>query len=185
MAYKYKERILKVGSGWTDDDGFKHPYNWATEWSSDDLAKWGVSIQAEEDISFDNRFYNSKDVEKSLTDTLIVDNNGDPVINPITGKQEKNLGLKNFWIESTKQTARDKLNRTDWYVIRKADADEAIPSDVDTYRKAVRTAAASIETKINACSDLAAFKLLFVVPTDSDGKTTGHSPINDWPDEVS
>jgi hypothetical protein len=30
MAYKYGERTLKVGKGFTDDNGFKHPYNWAS-----------------------------------------------------------------------------------------------------------------------------------------------------------
>lgn len=185
MAYKYKERILTLGKAWTDDDGFKHPYNWATEWSSDDLTKWGVSIQADEDNSFDGRFYTSKDVEKSLTDSLIVDDNGDPVINLLTGKQDKNLGLKNFWIESTKQIANDKLNRTDWYITRKSEAGTAVPDAITTYRTAVRTSAATIETKINNCSDLAAFKLLFVVPVDSDDKPTGNAPIYDWPDEVS
>ena len=39
MAYKYKDRYLKVGKAWQDDDGFKHPYNWSSSWSADDLKK--------------------------------------------------------------------------------------------------------------------------------------------------
>ena len=43
MAYKYKDRYLKVGSSWQDDDGFKHPFNWQSSWSAKDLKKWGLT----------------------------------------------------------------------------------------------------------------------------------------------
>ena len=46
------------------------------------------------------------------------------------------------------------------------------------------TASKTIEDKINACSDLAAFKALFDAPTDSNGKPTGKAPIYDFPDSV-
>ena len=184
MAYKYKERYLKVGKAWQDDDGFKHPYNWSSSWSADDLKKWGVTWQDDPDTSYDDRFYWAKDVPRSLTDINAVDDDGDAVIDPTTGEQMVTLGLKSIWVAKTKESANSRLASTDWYVTRKSESDVAIPSAISTYRSAVRTASGTIETAINNCADLDAFKALFVVPTDSDGNPTGNSPITDFPDEV-
>jgi len=49
MAWKYGERILKVGKGFTDDNGFKHPYNWASAWTDADKTSWGVTFEADPD----------------------------------------------------------------------------------------------------------------------------------------
>jgi len=183
MAYKYKERTLKVGKAWQDDNGFKHPYNWSSSWSADDLKKWGVTFQADVDTSYDNRFYSSKGFERKLADENVVDADGKAVNDPITGKQMVTLGLKSIWIFKTKETANGLLASSDWYVTRKAEANTAIPSDISTYRSAVRTATATIEKKITDCADLDAFKALFVVPM-KDGEPTGKAPIYDFPDEV-
>ena len=184
MAYKYKDRYLKVGKAWQDDDGFKHPYNWSSSWSSDDLSKWGVSVEADADTSYDDRFYWAKGIERKLADVNVVDEDGKAVNDPMTGKQRVQLGLKSIWITRTKESANGLLASSDWYVTRKAEASTAIPSDISTYRSAVRTATATIEKKITDCADLDAFKALFVVPTDSDGEPTGNAPIYDFPDEV-
>ena len=180
MAYKYKERYLKVGSPWLDDDGIQHRYNWAASWSADDLKKWGISIEEDTNNSFDSRFYLSKDVARSLNDVNVVDDEGKAVLDTVTGKQTVTIGLKNEYINSTKQEAHRLLSKSDWYITRKAETDEAIPSDISTYRAAVKTAVNNIETKINACSDLASFMALFNVP---EGETK--APMYDWPDEVS
>jgi len=184
MAYKYKERYLKVGKAWQDDDGFKHPYNWSSSWSADDLKKWGVTVEADVDTTYDNRFYWAKGIERKLADENVVDEDGKAVNDPITGKQMVQSGLKTQWIAQTKISANSKLSSSDWYVTRKAEANTAIPSDISTYRSAVRTASKTIEDKINGCADLDAFKALFVVPTDSDNNPSGNSPITDFPDEV-
>ena len=185
MAYKYKDRYLKVGKAWQDDDGFKHPYNWSSSWSSDDLTKWGVVVEDDVDTSFDERFYWSKGVERKLADENVVDDDGKAVIDPITGKQMVQLGLKSIWVTRTKETANSLLSKSDWYVTRKAEADTAIPSDISKYRTDVRTATATIETKINNCKTLSDLQALFLVPKDSNGDPAGNAPIYDFPDEVS
>ena len=185
MAWLYNGRTLKVGKSWTDDNGYKHPYNWATAWSAQNKTDWGVTWQDDPDTSYDDRFYWARDVARSLTDINVVDDDGKAVIDPTTGKQMVQLGLKSIWVTRTKTTANGLLSSSDWYVTRKAEADTAIPSDISTYRTGVRTASKTIEDKINGCADLDAFKALFVVPTDSDGNPTANSPITDFPDEVS
>ena len=184
MAYKYKDRYLKVGKAWQDDDGFKHPYNWQSSWSADDLKKWGVTIEKDIDTSYDDRFYFAKDIEKKLEDENVVDDDGKAVIDPITGKQKIQRGLKYQWIEITKSTANGLLTASDWYVTRKSETDTAIPSNISKYRTDVRTATKTIEDKINACKKLDDFMKLFDVPKDKDGNITGNAPIYDFPNEV-
>ena len=184
MAWLHNGRTLKVGKSWTDDNGYKHPYNWATAWSDEDKEQWGVTWQDDPDTSYDNRFYWAKDVERSLDDINVVDDDGNAVIDPITGVQQVQLGLKSQWIAQTKSTANGLLTASDWYVVRNAEKSTAIPTEISTYRDAVRTATGTIETAINACSDLEAFKLLFIAPTDDDGNPTGNAPIYDFPEEV-
>jgi len=186
MAYKYKERTLKVGKGWADDNGFKHPYNWASAWTDEDKASWGVTFEADADTSYDDRFYFAKDIPRILGDTLWVDDDGNAVNDTLTGEQGVTAGLKTNWIAQTKSSGNSKLTSTDWYVTRKAEASTAIPSAITTYRSAVRTATETIETAINACNDLDDFKALFVVPMNDEDppEPTGKAPIYDFPDEV-
>lgn len=182
MAWLHNGITLKVGKSWSDGN-YKHPYNWASAWSDEDKEHWGVTWQDDPDTSYDSRFYWARDVPRSLTDINEVDENGDALLDA-DGNQVVTLGLKSIWVAQTKTTANSKLASTDWYVTRKSESDVAIPSTITTYRTAVRTASGTIETAINGCADLDAFKALFVVPTDSDDNPTGNAPIYDFPDEI-
>jgi len=183
MVWKYEDVQLKAGKGWTDKDGTKHPSNWMI-WSDEDKKGFGLTWENDPDTSFDSRFYWSKDVERKLTDEKVVNEDGSAVIDPVTNVQQIQLGLKSQWIAQTKTTANSLLANSDWYMIRNIDSGKAIPSKITEYRKKVRVAADTIETKIKNCETLNAFKLLFVVPVDSDGNPSGNSPITDFPDEV-
>ena len=185
MAWLYNGRTLKVGKSWTDDNGYKHPYNWASAWSDEDKTQWGVTWQDDVDTSYDNRFYWARDVERSLTDINEVDEDNNPILDQ-DGNQVVTKGLKTIWIERTKSTANGLLTASDWYVVRNAEKSTAIPADITTYRDAVRTASGTIETAINGCADLDSFKALFVVPMDDQDppQPTGNAPIYDFPEEV-
>ena len=182
MAWLHNGITLKVGKSWSDGN-YKHPYNWASAWSDEDKEQWGVTWQDDPDTSYDSTFYWAKDVPRSLTDINEVDDDGDALLD-VDGNQVVTLGLKSIWIAQTKTTANSLLASSDWYVTRKAETDEAIPSTITTYRTAVRTATGTIETAINGCADLDAFKALFVVPMDSDGEPIGKAPMYNYPDEV-
>ena len=184
MAWKHNGRTIKIGKAWVSDDNTKYPRQWN---NLTDAEKKSAGLVWEDDPvveSYDDRFYWAKDVERKLADENVVDADGKAVNDPITGKQMVQLGLKSNWIAKTKTTANGLLAISDWYVTRKVEASTAIPSDISTYRTAVRTASKTIEDKINGCADLDAFKALFVVPMDSDNKPTGNAPIYDFPDEV-
>jgi hypothetical protein len=124
--------------------------------------------------------------DKNLEDILFVKENGDgvfPVIDPRTGEQMVQTGLKTQYKNQNNQTCYSKLSVSDWYVIRATETGGTVPDAITVYRSAVRTKANEIEAAINACSTMDQFKALFVTPVDGDGKPTGNAPINDWPKE--
>jgi len=91
------------------------------------------------------------------------------------GEKMTTLGLKSQWIPRIKETANSLLAPTDWQVIAKAERDREVDSDVATYRAAVISKCAAIETAITNAADLDAFKALFAIPEN------GNAPIDDWP----
>ena len=182
MVWKHDGKDLTVGKSWTDKDGFKHPYNWASAWSDKNKKDWGVTWIDDTDTSFDKRFYSSKGVEKKLADEDAVDEKGNK-LKDADGNQVVYKGLKTIWINQTKDTANSLLVKTDWYVIRKAEGGSNVPSSVTTSRTNIRNACKTIEDKINACSKLSEFMALFDGPVDKDGNPTGNPPIFDFPEE--
>ena len=71
---------------------------------------------------------------------------------PVTTK-----GLKSQWIAQVKSAANSQLASTDWMVIRKAERDVAIPSDVVTARNAIIADCAAKEAAITAATTMEEF----------------------------
>ena len=71
---------------------------------------------------------------------------------PVTTK-----GLKSQWIAQIKASANSQLASTDWMVIRKAERDVAIPSDVVTARNAIIADCNAKEAAINAATTMEEF----------------------------
>ena len=138
MVWKKSDgTIVSAGRSWVDDNKIRHPSNWMV-WSDEDKKGFGLTWEDDVDTSFDDRFYFAKGVEKSLVDIDEVDDDGNPILDPQTGKQAVTLGLKSIWIIKTKKMANNSLSQTDWYVTRKAETDTAIPSDISKYRTDVK-----------------------------------------------
>ena len=87
----------------------------------------------------------------------------------------KTEGLKTVLIRQVKTEAEDILNKTDWYITRKAEKSTAVPSSITTHRDAVRTKQAEMETSITNASDVAALQTLY---TRND---SGVRPLGDLP----
>ena len=81
-------------------------------------------------------------------------------------------GLKTVLIEQVKLQAESELNRTDWYITRKAEKSTAIPSAITTHRDAVRTKQASMETAITNAADTPALETLYTFTEQEDGSVT-------------
>ena len=88
-------------------------------------------------------------------------------------------GLKYNLIQEVKKQAAGELQRTDWYIVRKADAGTAVPSSITTHRAAVRTKAAEMETAITNASDTPALETLYTYTEQEDGSVT--RPLGELP----
>jgi hypothetical protein len=91
----------------------------------------------------------------------------------------KSRGLKYNLIQTLKQQAAGELQKTDWYIVRKADAGTAVPSSITTHRAAVRTKAAEMETAITNASDTPALETLYTYTEQEDGSIT--RPLGELP----
>jgi len=81
-----------------------------------------------------------------------------------------NQGLKTVMTEQVKVTANKFLSNTDWMVIRKYERDVAIPSATVTYRAAVITECARLESAIAGAGDVDALATVMAAqnwPTES------------------
>ena len=88
-------------------------------------------------------------------------------------------GLKTVRIRTLKSQAAGELARTDWYIVRKADAGTAVPSAITTHRAAVRTKCASQETQITNAADTPALETLYTHTIDEDGVSS--RPLGELP----
>jgi len=77
-------------------------------------------------------------------------------------------GLKTIRIRTIKSQAAGILQDTDWYITRKADAGTAVPSAITTFRAAVRTKCAEMETAITNASNTPAIETLYTYVNTAD-----------------
>ena len=92
-------------------------------------------------------------------------------------------GLKSMYKNKFNTEAAALLSRTDWYVIKAADVGSySVPSNIATYRAAVRTKVNAMETSIDGCANVEALITLLTYTTDSEGVTS--RPLGEFPDEV-
>ena len=93
----------------------------------------------------------------------------------------KTEGLKTIWKKKIKDTANSLIAPYDWYTLRKAQAGTAIPSDINTYINAVRTASGVNEANVESTSDVDQMIERASDTFDKDGVWTANSVYNEWP----
>ena len=134
MAFKLNDKILPTDVALTSN-GINYPANWLRLTSLSEKTAIGISEVADP-ATFDERFYTAPDTAKDLAE------------------------LKTTWVKIQKDLAGTLLAKYDWYVVRKAEKTTAIPSNVSTYRDAVRTSCTAREGEINGAANVAALKAL-------------------------
>ena len=169
MAFKLNGSPLAIDVAFKTSDGTQYPANWLRLASADEKAALKITEVADDPI-YDSRFYWGDGTAKTLTDTNEVDENGDPLLDE-NGNQVVTLGVKSVLKAQEKATAGSLLAKYDWYVVRKYETSKAIPTEIKTYRTAVRTACATRETEIDNCADTAALVTLYG-STEKDGVVT-------------
>ena len=93
-------------------------------------------------------------------------------------------GLKTQLIRTVKSQAAGILQDTDWYIVRKADAETAVPSAITTFRAAVRSKGAAMETLITNASNTPAIETLYtyVNTADEGDPVVMERPLGEWPE---
>jgi len=181
--WTYLGKRVREGRVFTDNTGKKYPPQWWYRTTDAEKTALGL-VHVADPAPYDNRFYWDANTAKNIADVNEVDENGDAILDE-DGNQVVTRGLKWNAVQLVKRQAADKLAPTDWHVVKAAEVSGyTVPSEITTYRAAVRTASNTIETAINGAADHAAFMALYNVPVDDDGNPTGNAPINDWPDEI-
>ena len=152
---------LAIDTPFTDINGTQYPANWLRFATTEEKSVVGITEVADEDNSFDNRFYWSKDLPKALNDREESDEAGNPLYVQVLGEVDGQpamvdtterlvtKGLKSNFISQIKNTAGSILAQTDWYITRKAEIGTEVPSEIAIYRAAVRVKADELEIAIN------------------------------------
>ena len=179
----------------------QYPAKIFSVWSTDELKNIGIiPVTFDETNKKDNEWYiNSKQTytydasagtvtasygtatAKAHADVLWTQadsDNGDLPASKSVG-DVKNVGLKTILINNIKEDAGVELKKTDWYIVRKADAGTAVPSTITNHRAAVRTKAAEMETSITNAADTPALETLYTYTEQEDGSVT--RPLGELP----
>ena len=123
-----------------------------------------------------------KAADRALEDTDEVDGDGNAVLDDY-GVQMVTRGLKYNAIQKVKQQQSGYLSRTDWYIIRKADAGTAIPTAIQTFRNAIRADATRIENAITAATTMDEFIALYTTTHNEDRTVDQIAITQSWTEE--
>ena len=120
---------------------------------------------------------------KDVADKDAVDSDGNNVLDD-DGNQVIIPGLKTIFKNEVKAQAKGLLSPSDWYIIRKAeDAGSTIPSNIATYRAAIRTKSNEMETAIDGAADAAAMETLYTYTnTGTEENPVITRPLGEWPE---
>ena len=186
--FKVGDQTIRPGRAWRDSDGTLQPKNWNI-WSEDEKKAAGISEVVMQPFP-DERLYSSShnadgsvaSTAKPLADVNVVDKDGKAILDS-DGNQLVSPGVKSNLKNVVKEKQASLLSLTDWAIVRKADKGTAVPSNIQTWRDAIRTKATEMETAIDNAADTDAVEALFLkYTTDSDGKTTKSGILYDWPE---
>ena len=165
-------RRLRVGRPFTHPDGRQFGGNWNL-YTDDEKTALGITYEADP-APFDSKYNFAAGSPRPLDDGT--DSDG-----------YKFTGVRPGIVEQQKKTAATLLAPTDWYVIRKSETDTAIPSNVSTYRTAVRTVCGTREAEIAAVSTTEALEALMKAPdkiTNDAGEVVDNpaAHLTPWPE---
>ena len=175
-----EDKVIKILNGaqaYTTDDGTQHPSNIFRLWEVSKLNEIGIYPVEEEPLNIDFKTeLKTNKIEYKINSTTVT---------AIKSKKDRDFNrVKKNEINKVNEQQHRLLLPTDYYYIRKLDKSTAIPSDVQNYRDAVRTAGDDMVKAITDASDKAAFQKLYPVwtVTDEGDQTNTGGILGVWPD---
>ena len=160
-----------------------YPQNIFMLWSSDELEAIGIYEVVVDNSNFKNpSYYINTDQSFDFANDVVTASYGtatpknlDDTTDPDTG--DVTHGLKWNHNQVIINQAYGLLQPNDWYVVRETEAGTAIPADWTTFRTDVRSTAADMQSKINACTTVDELAALYVY-NDAEPPVR---PLGEWP----
>jgi hypothetical protein len=160
-----------------------YPQNIFMLWSSDELEAIGIYSVVVDNDNFKNpSYYINTNQSFDFANDVVTASYGtatpkalDDTTDPDTG--DVTYGLKWNHNQVIINQAYGLLQPNDWYVVREQEAGTPIPADWSTFRTDVRSTAADMESKINACTTVDELAALYVY-NDAEPPVR---PLGEWP----
>ena len=160
-----------------------YPQNIFMLWSSDELEAIGIYEVVIDNSNFKNpSYYINTNQSFDFANDVVTASYGtatpknlDDTTDPDTG--EVTHGLKWNHDQVIINQAYGLLQPNDWYVVREQEAGTAIPADWSTFRTDVRSTAADMQSKINACTTVDELAALYEY-NDAEPPVR---PLGEWP----
>ena len=160
-----------------------YPQNIFMLWSSDELEAIGIYEVVVDNSNFKNpSYYINTNQSFDFANDVVTASYGtatpkqlDDTTDPDTG--DVTHGLKWNHNQVIINQAYGLLQPNDWYVVRETEAGTAIPADWSTFRTDVRSTAADMQSKINACTTVDELAALY----EYNDATPPVRPLGEWP----
>lgn len=160
-----------------------YPQNIFMLWSSDELEAIGIYEVVVDNSNFKNpSYYINTNQSFDFANDVVTASYGtatpknlDDTTDPDTG--EVTHGLKWNHDQVIINQAYGLLQPNDWYVVREQEAGTPIPADWSTFRTDVRSTAADMQSKINACTTVDELAALYEY-NDAEPPVR---PLGEWP----
>ena len=164
-----------------------YPQNIFMLWSSDELEAIGIYEVVVDNSNFKNpSYYINTNQSFDFANDVVTASYGTATpkalddhthTDPDTGEETLVHGLKWNHDQVIINQAYGLLQPNDWYVVRETEAGTAIPADWSTFRTDVRSTAADMQSKIDACTTVDELAALY----EYNDATPPVRPLGEWP----
>lgn len=164
-----------------------YPQNIFMLWSSNELEAIGIYEVVVDNSNFKNpSYYINTNQSFDFSNDVVTASYGTATpkalddhthTDPDTGEETLVHGLKWNHDQVIINQAYGLLQPNDWYVVREQEAGTAIPADWTTFRTDVRSTAADMQSKIDACTTVDELAALYVY-NDAEPPVR---PLGEWP----
>ena len=170
-----------------------YPQNIFMLWSSSELEAIGIYEIVIDNSNFKNEeYYINTNQSFAFADGVVTASYGTATARAIadtlytaqdetdglgTEGEVKQPGIRKGYKDIINQQAGGLLQNTDWMVVRAAEGGTAVPSDITTWRAAVRTKANAMQVQIDGAADVDALAALYVY----NDSTPPVRPLGEFP----
>ena len=164
-----------------------YPQNIFMLWSNDELEAIGIYEVVVDNSNFKNpSYYINTNQSFDFANDVVTASYGTATAkalddhthtDPDTGEETLVHGLKWNHDQVIINQAYGLLQPNDWYVVREQEAGTAIPADWSTFRTDVRSTAADMQSKIDACTTVDELAALY----EYNDATPPVRPLGEWP----